>query len=167
MLGAKRVVPQPFDCPGMPCFLAQPAVLYALCACWDRRGRLGIGGKNDETAADGPGKEGSQEILDAGNDLIGEALRQVPVAGRVGGEAESGVGQLPTPGQRKEGWWQSLAWGSGVRAEEGRAVGQGLAVHRGSVGVGAKVLDHGPEAVVGYFQGELASEGVDARPDVG
>ena len=105
-------------------------------------------------------------MLDAGDDFFFAALLEVLVGGQEGGEADLGAYSLPTPGQRKEGWWQSLAWGGGVRANKGAAIGQGLAVHGGGVGLGAKVLDHGPEADVGYFEGELAAQGVYARPDV-
>ena len=64
-------------------------------------------------------------MLDAGNDFFFAALLEVLVGGHEGGEADFGA----------------------YLADEGEAIGQGLAVHRGGVGVGAKVLDHGPEAV--------------------
>ena len=128
----------------MPHCLDRPAVLHTLCALGDGRGRLGVCGKNDKAAERGPGEQGAQEMLDAGNDFFFAALLEVLVGGHEGGEADFGA----------------------YLADEGEAIGQGLAVHRGGVGVGAKVLDHGPEAVVGYFEGELAAEGVDARPDV-
>ena len=72
------------DVSAMSCSLDQSAVLHALGALGDGRGS-GIVGKNNKTADGGPGKQGAQEMLDAGNDVFGEAPRQVSV-----GSHESG-----------------------------------------------------------------------------
>ena len=55
-----------------------------LCAFGARHGR-GICGKNNKAADYGPGEEGAQEMLDAGNDFFGEAPLQVLVGGHESG----------------------------------------------------------------------------------
>ena len=54
----------------MPYCLDRVAVLHALCALVDGRGR-GVGGKDNESPEHCPGKEGAQEMLDAGNGFLG------------------------------------------------------------------------------------------------
>ncbi len=128
----------------MPYCLVQSAVLHALDALVGGCGR-GIVGKNNKTADGGPGKQGAQEMLAAGNNVLGKAPLQVLVGGHKSGEAESGVGHP---------------------ADEGMVVGGGPAVGHGDGPLEAKVVGQGPEADDGYFEGHLAAEGVDARPDL-
>ena len=125
-------------------WLVQSAVLRALGTLGDGRGR-GIVGKNNETAEHSPGEEGAQEMLDARNDFLGEALLQVLVGGHEGGEADFGA----------------------YLADEGEVIGGGLAFSCCNGPFLAIFLGHGAKADDGYFEGELAAEGVDARPDVG
>ena len=115
-----------------------------LCACGEGRGR-GIVGKNNKTAEHSPGEEGAQEMLDAGNDFLGEALPQVLVGGHEGGEADFGA----------------------YLADESKIIGGRPAFGFCDGPFQAIFFGHGPEADYGYFEGELAAEGVDARPDVG
>ena len=84
-------------------------------------------------------------MLDAGNDVFGEAPRQVSVGGHESGEAESGVGHP---------------------ADEGMVIGGRRAVGLGDGPLEAKVVGQGPEGGNGYLEGHLAAEGVDARPNL-
>ena len=80
-------------------------------------------------------------MLDAGNDVFGEAPSEVSVGGHVSGEAESGVDHP---------------------ADEGMIIGGRLAVGDGDGPFKAEVLDQGPKRGNGYLEGDLAAEGVDA-----
>ena len=84
-------------------------------------------------------------MLDAGNDVFGEAARQVSVGSHESGEAESGVGHP---------------------ADEGMVVGGSPSVGDSDGPFKAKIVGQGPEADDGYLEGHLAAEGVDARPDL-
>ena len=99
----------------MPYCLVQSAVLHALGALGAGHGR-GIVGENNKAADGGPGKQGAQEMLHAGDDVFGEAPRQVSVGGHESGEAESGVdhpadeglvvGGRPAVGHATDHWRQ-------------------------------------------------------------
>ena len=128
----------------MPCSLDHAAVLHALSTLGAWHGS-GIVGKNNKTADGGPGKQGAQEMLDAGNDVFGEAPRQVSVGGHESGEAESGVGHP---------------------ADEGMVIGGSPSVGDGDGSFKAKVVGQGPKADDAYLEGHLAAECVDARPDL-
>ena len=136
------------DVSGIACSLDQSAdqsaVLHALCALGAGRGR-GIVGKNDKAADHGPREQGAQKMLDAGNDFLVEALLQVLVGGHEGWEADFGA----------------------YFADESKVIGGRLAFGGCDGPFQAIFFGHGPEADYGYFEGELAAEGVDARPDVG
>ena len=118
--------------------------MHALSALGDGCGR-GIVSKNNEAADYRPGEEGAQEMLDAGNDFLVEALLQVLVGSHEGGEADSGA----------------------YLADEGEVIGGGLAFNCCDGPFQAIFLGHGAKADYGYFEGELAAEGVDASSNVG
>ena len=128
------------DVPVVPSSLGQPGVL---CALGDGRGR-GVVGQNNKAAEHSPGEEGAKEMLDAGYDFLGEALLQVLVGGHEGGEADFGA----------------------YLADESKVIGGWLAFGGCDGPFLAIFLGHGAEADDGYFEGHLAAEGVDARPDV-
>ena len=132
------------DVSGTSCSLDQSTESHALGALGAGRGR-GIVGENNKTADCGPGEQGAQEMLDAGNDVFGEAPRQVSVGGHESGEAESGVDHP---------------------ADEGMVVGGRPAVSDGDGPFEAEVVGQGPEADDGYFEGHFSTEGVDARPNL-
>ena len=83
-------------------------------------------------------------MLDAWDDFLGEALLQVLVSGHEGGEADFGA----------------------YLADESKVIGGGLAFGCCDLPFSAKVFGHWAEADEGYFEGHLAAEGVDARPDM-
>ena len=58
------------DVPGMLASLVQSVESHALGALGDGRGR-GVVGKNNKAADGGPGEQGAQEMLDAGDDVFG------------------------------------------------------------------------------------------------
>ena len=128
----------------IPYCLDHAAVLHALSALVAWHG-WGIVGKNNKAADGGPGQQGAQEMLDSGNDVFGEAARQVSVGGHESGEAESGVGHP---------------------ADEGMVIGGSPSVGDGDVPLEAKIVGQGPKADDGYFEGHFAAEGVNARPDL-
>ena len=80
-------------------------------------------------------------MLDSGNDVFGEAPRQVSVGGHESGEAESGVGHP---------------------ADEGMVVGGSPSVGDGDGPFKAEVVGQGPKRGNGYLEGDLAAECVDA-----
>ena len=133
----------PLDVPVMLVSLDQCAVLYALSALGAVCGR-GVVGKNDEAAEHGPGEECAQEMLDAWDDFLGEALLQVLVGGHEGGEADFGA----------------------YLADESEVIGGGLAFGCCDGPFLAIFLGHWPEADYGYFEGHIASESVDARSNM-
>ena len=75
-------------------------------------------------------------MLDAGNDVFGEAPRQVSVGGHESGEAESGVGHP---------------------ADEGMVVGGSPSVGDGDGPFKAEVVGHRPKADDGYFEGHFST----------
>ena len=69
-------------------------------------------------------------MLDARNDVFGEAPSEVSVGGHESGEAESGVDHP---------------------ADEGMIIGGSPSVGDGDVPLEAKIVGHGPEADDGYL----------------
>ena len=130
--------------------LTTNGLLRPTAPCLANQARAGAGAAGGSSArttrprSTAQGSRAPRRCSTPGTIFLVEALLQVLVGSHEGGEADSGA----------------------YLADEGEVIGGGLAFNCCDGPFLAIFLGHGAEADYGYFEGELAAEGVDARSNM-